>query len=108
MRLFGIILSLVVLVSCTSIPNAKTKTIKIWGNCGMCKKTIEQASNKTGEVELNWDPTTKLATIKFDGMQTNLNEILKRVAAVGYDNVKFKASNQAYDALHSCCQYERK
>jgi len=107
-RFFILVILLKLTFSCSSIPNSETKTVKIWGNCGMCKKTIEQAGNKSKEVEVNWDPSTKLAQIKFDAKQTNLNEILERIAGAGYDNVKFKASDKAYHTLHSCCQYERK
>lgn len=86
--------------------NKVTETVKINGNCGMCKKTIETAANnKTAKV--NWDVNTKIATITYDAKKTNLNEILKRVADAGYDNEKFTASDAVYDKLHGCCQYDR-
>ncbi len=34
-------------VSQAQIKNAKTETVKVYGNCGMCKTTIEKAGNKT-------------------------------------------------------------
>ena len=34
------------LTSCEAqVKNAKTETVKIYGNCGMCEKTIETAGN---------------------------------------------------------------
>ena len=40
----------VVLLSTTAcqsqINNAKTETVKVYGNCGMCETTIEKAANK--------------------------------------------------------------
>lgn len=86
--------------------NSVTETVKINGNCGMCKKTIETAANnKTAKV--NWNKDTKIATITYDSKKTNLNEVLKRVADAGYDNEKFTASDAVYSNLHGCCQYDR-
>ena len=86
--------------------NNVTETVKINGNCGMCKKTIETAANnKTAKA--NWNKDTKIATITYDSKKTNLNEILKRVAEAGYDNEKFTASETVYNKLHGCCQYDR-
>ena len=39
----GVLLSSV--NSFAQIKNAKTETVKIYGNCGMCKATIEKAGN---------------------------------------------------------------
>lgn len=89
------------------IKNKTTQTVKINGNCGMCKKTIETAANIDKEANVNWDKTTKTATVTFDTKKTNLDVILKRVAQAGYDNEKFSAPNAVYDQLHGCCQYDR-
>ena len=83
-----------------------TETVKINGNCGMCKKTIETAAN-TKTAKVNWDKNTKTAKVTFDSRKTNLNEILKRIADAGYDNEKFTAPDAVYDMLHGCCQYTR-
>ena len=32
----------------------KSQEIKVWGNCGMCKKVIEGAALKAGAKEANW------------------------------------------------------
>ena len=86
--------------------NNVTETVKINGNCGMCKKTIETAANNK-IAKLNWDANTKTATVTYDSKKTNLNEILKRVADAGYDNEKFTATDATYKNLHGCCQYDR-
>lgn len=89
------------------IKNAKTETVKIYGNCGMCKKTIEKAGNLKDVAEVNWNKETKIATITYNVEKTNQEEILKRIAAAGYDSKKNKASAAAYNALPGCCQYDR-
>jgi len=90
------------------IKNSQTASVKVYGNCGMCKKNIEAAANKKGAVKAKWDESTKMLSFTFDSKKTSAEEILQRVADAGYDNEKFSASASAYSKLHSCCQYERK
>jgi hypothetical protein len=89
------------------IKNAKTETVKVYGNCGMCKATIEKAGNLKKEAKVDWNENTQMATIKYDAKKTNPDEILKRIALVGYDSDKFLAPDAVYDNLHGCCQYDR-
>jgi len=97
-----------VIFSCTAqIPNAKTEAILIYGNCGMCEKTIEKAAFKNGEAKADWDKDTKMAQITFDTTKTNTNDVLRRIAAAGYDSDQFTAPDEAYNNLPGCCQYER-
>ncbi len=97
------------LMSCgSSIPNAVTEKVKIYGNCGMCEETIETAAFQDQVAEADWDVNTKMATITFDSTKTDLDAILKRVAESGYDNDHFTAPQPVYDKLHTCCKYDRK
>ena len=89
------------------IKHAKTKTIEISGNCGMCKNTIEKAGNKKHISTVSWNRETKIATITYNSDKTNVKDILKRIALAGYDNEVFYAPDNAYNSLHSCCQYQR-
>ena len=89
------------------IKNAKTETVKIYGNCGMCETKIENAGNIKKVAKVDWDQDSKMATLTYDSTKTNSNEILKRIALVGYDSDKFLAPDDVYDNLHGCCQYDR-
>lgn len=89
------------------IKNAKTATVKIYGNCGMCEKTIEKAGNLKNITKVDWNVDTKMATITYDVQKTNQDEILKRIALSGYDSDKFLAPDDSYSKLPACCQYER-
>lgn len=89
------------------IKNPKTETVKVWGNCEMCKTTIEKAANKKGIAKAVWNDETKQATITYNTKTTTLNEVLKRIALAGYDNTVFAATEAAYNNLPSCCQYDR-
>ncbi|MFH6997418.1 DUF3347 domain-containing protein [Flavobacterium sp. FlaQc-57] len=89
------------------IKNAKVINAKIYGNCEMCKTTIEKAGNIKNIVSVNWDENTKIAAITYNQKKTNQDEILKRIALAGYDSEQFLAPADAYAKLPKCCQYER-
>jgi len=89
------------------IKNSKADTIKISGNCGMCKTTIEKAGNKKKTSKVVWNEDTKLAIITYDTKKTNSDAILKKIALSGYDNEKYYAPDNVYANLHGCCKYER-
>ena len=89
------------------IKNAKTETVKVYGNCGMCESKIEKAGNLKNVAKVDWDQETQMATITYDATKTNQDEILKRIALVGYDSDKFLAPDDVYNNLHGCCQYDR-
>jgi copper chaperone CopZ len=89
------------------IKNAKTETVKIFGNCGMCETTIEKAGSLNKLASVDWDKDTKMAAITYDSAKTNPDEILKRIALAGYDSEKFLAPTDAFNTLPGCCQYER-
>ena len=93
--------------SIAQIKNAKTETVKIYGNCGMCKTNIEKAGNLKKVASVDWNKDTKMATLTYDTKKTNQDEILKRVALAGYDSEKFLAPDDVYSNLHGCCQYDR-
>ena len=87
--------------------NQKTETVKISGNCGMCKSTIEKAGNMKNQSTIDWNKDTKMATISYDSLKTSKEEILKRVALAGYDSENFLAPDDTYANLPGCCRYER-
>ena len=74
------------IISFGQIKNAKTENVKIYGNCGMCKATIEKAGNEKKVANVQWNKDTKMATLTYDSRKTNHDEILKRIALAGYDS----------------------
>jgi len=105
-----IMIAISVLLSTTSnaqIKNAKTESVKIYGNCGMCETKIEKAGNIKKIANVDWNQETQMATLTYDAKKTNQDEILKRIALVGYDSDKFLAPDDVYNNLHGCCQYDR-
>lgn len=105
-----IMIAISVLLSTTGnaqIKNAKTESVKIYGNCGMCETKIEKAGNIKKIANVDWNQETQMATLTYDAKKTNQDEILKRIALVGYDSDKFLAPDDVYNNLHGCCQYDR-
>lgn len=94
-------------ITFAQIKNAKTETVKIYGNCDMCKTNIGKAGNLKNISSVEWNEETKMATLSYDAKKTNEDEILKRIALAGYDNEKFLAPDDAYNKLAGCCQYKR-
>ena len=52
------------------IKNAKTETVKVYGNCSMCETTIEKAAAKKKVSVVNWNQDTKMATITYNSKKT--------------------------------------
>ena len=85
-----------------------TETFKGWGNCEMCKTTIEKSLKPIEGIKSSkWNVKTKMIAVKYETSKVSLETIKKTIAASGYDTEEFKASNEAYEKLHECCQYDR-
>ena len=98
---------LISFISIAQTPN-KTETFKVYGNCGMCKKTIESSlKKKDGVVSKQWDVNTKMLTVTYDPSKITIQQIGQKVADVGYDNQYTTAPDAKYTALDGCCQYDR-
>ena len=105
--LMAIYMLLFTTLSFAQIKNAKTETVKIYSNCGMCKATIEKAGNLKKVALVEWNKKDKMATITYNSKETTTTDVLKRIALAGYDSDQFLAPDNAYDGLMDCCKYER-
>lgn len=84
-----------------------TAQFKVWGNCEMCKETIEGSLKVEGISKAEWNTETKEIQVTYDSTKITLDQIQKNIAAAGYDNEKYKSDDKAYHSLPECCQYER-
>lgn len=89
------------------IKNAKTENLKIYGNCDQCKMDIEKAGNLKNVSHIDFNEDTEMAVVTYDINKTDADDILKRIALVGYDNEKYYAPDETYAKLGKCCQYKR-
>jgi copper chaperone CopZ len=116
MKYFGslIIISLLFISACKNensseqISNGTTAQFKVWGNCEMCKETIEGSLKIDGVSKADWNTETKQILVTYDSSKISLDQIQHRIADAGYDNEKYKSDEKVYHSLPECCQYERK
>jgi mercuric ion binding protein len=88
--------------------DSTVETFKVYGNCGMCKRTIEGSlTDVEGINSADWSSESKLMEVNFDKALISLSEIKQKISAVGYDTEEHRASEESYKGLHGCCQYER-
>ena len=86
----------------------KTEKFKVYGNCGMCEKTIEKAAlSVDGVSAADWDKTTKQMVVTFDDSKTDVHKVHMAIAKAGYDTEMHRGDDDAYNSLHSCCKYDR-
>ncbi|HKJ79237.1 MAG TPA: cation transporter [Prolixibacteraceae bacterium] len=106
-----VVLSLMVvamLTVTTAFGKSKTEKFKVFGNCGMCEKTIEKAAKSVDGVSTaDWDKESKMIQVSFDDSKTDVHKVHMAIAKAGYDTKMHKATDEAYNKLHGCCQYER-
>lgn len=109
-KLFGAAIIALLIFSCnSSLENAKTLEFKVWGNCGMCKKTIEGSlKNKPGLHSADWNVKSKQMKVIIDSTKIKAEEVHNFIAASGYDTDLKKGDDKAYAELHKCCKYDRK
>ena len=102
------LIAVLALISASVKAQITTQTLKVNGECSMCKKTIENACyGVKGLKTAEWNEDSLTLTVSFDSTKTTPTAILKRVAMVGYDSEQFKAADKVYLKLHGCCQYDR-
>jgi len=87
--------------------SVKAESFKVSGVCGMCKSRIEKTVRAEGAGSATWDSKTQLLTVSFDPSKLNSEVLSKKLAAVGHDTEKYKASDEVYSKLPGCCKYER-
>ena len=85
-----------------------TDTFRVYGNCGMCERTIEGAlENVHGVQGADWNNESGQMTVTYDTARITLGEIKQKIADVGYDSDTHRAEDETYNGLPGCCQYER-
>ena len=90
--------------------NAKI-SFEVDGICGMCKKRIETAALKSKGVKFAiWSVETHQLNVIMDERKTDIATIKSNILKVGHDivgleDVKQKATLEAYNSVHPCCKY---
>ncbi len=82
-----------------------TASIKVYGNCVMCKKRIEAALDYKGIKKSEWNTKTKQLQVVYNADKISEQKIHELVASVGHDTDKAKAKEETYATLPFCCLY---
>ena len=82
--------------------------VGVKGNCGQCKARIEKAAfGVKGVKSATWHDDDQMLHLIIDENKCTANDVSAAVAKLGHDTDKIKATVADYNALHSCCQYNR-
>lgn len=102
-----LIMAALILLSVSGNAQTKTDTIKVSGECGMCKNRIQKALKIDGIASAAWDTETKLLVVAYDVSKISNDDIQNKIAAVGHDTEKYTTDYKVYEKLPGCCHYDR-
>ncbi len=83
------------------------QNFKVKGSCEMCKERIEETALKAGAKTAAYSLENQILQLETDESHISFDAILKKIAEVGHDNEKYRASDEVYEKLAGCCHYER-
>jgi periplasmic mercuric ion binding protein len=91
----------------SNLPASKTESFKVLGACDMCKTRIEKGLKLDGVTKAVWNEKLQLVTVSYDPAKTSIDNMQKKLASIGHDTEKYKAPDDVYAKLPSCCHYDR-
>jgi periplasmic mercuric ion binding protein len=102
-----VITIIVAMLSVSAFAQSKviTASIKVYGNCSMCKKRIETALDHKGIKKAEWNTKTKELQVVYSSAKISEMQIHELVAKAGHDTDKVKAKEETYASLPFCCLY---
>jgi mercuric ion binding protein len=107
LKIFAVVAVCMALAATSFSQKVKTEAFKVSGECGMCKKKIEKAAKEAGASFASWNIQTKVLKVSYNTTGASTSSIQQRIAEAGYDTPGFKATEEAYNKLDACCQYDR-
>ncbi|NOZ48093.1 MAG: ATPase [Chlorobi bacterium] len=88
---------------------SKTVKFKVYGNCDICKESIEKAAYSVeGVSHAFWNKKTKIISVSLDSTKTNKDRVSMAIAKTGHDTEMHLATIKDYESLPECCQFERR
>ena len=103
--LFSLVVLAFVTFGSAQDSSVEETSLKVFGNCTMCKTRIEKALKIKGVRYARWNKSTKMLKVAFEPNVVTLDSLQKRMAAVGHDTEQYKAPDSVYEALPGCCLY---
>lgn len=107
MKKFFLLVINIIVITTSSLWSQKiqTDTLKVYGNCEMCKARIERAAFVKGVISAKWSPKTKLLIVQYKPNKVTREVIERSILNVGHDIEDKKAEDSIYQKLPSCCKY---
>ncbi len=108
--LLGMMLLLVTLSTQAQVKKNKNAkyTVMVNGNCEQCQRRIQKAAFSVDGVKTaNWNIESHKLEVTINEEKTSVAAVKKAVARVGHDAGEIRATNETYENLHHCCQYDR-
>lgn len=87
--------------------NVKHFEFPVAGNCGMCKKRIEDAIRLEGVKRADWNVKTGILSLNINTNKISQDSVQRKIAEAGHDTPLYPADDTTYNQLHSCCLYDR-
>ncbi|HTL09777.1 MAG TPA: heavy metal-associated domain-containing protein [Chitinophagaceae bacterium] len=87
----------------------KTASLKVESVCAHCKGNVEKAAASVkGIKSAEWNPATRLLTVKYDVFRKEaLDEVQRSIAQAGFGTEKYPASPVAESSSNACCCVSR-
>ena len=112
MKILGIILAVTTALAFNHKVSAQSKvkvvedSIKVYGNCVMCKRRIEKSLvEQKGVKMVDWNVSTKNLFIAYRPDKISEQQIHESIAKVGHDTEAIKAQDSVYTHLPFCCLF---
>lgn len=103
-----ILTALMALLTGVTFAQEKNKklTMEVDGKCDMCKTRIEKAALGVKGVKYAlWDIPSHELSLIIDERKTDPMKVKSALVAVGHDTKELKATDEAYEGVHTCCKY---
>ena len=89
--------------------NTTIEKIKVGGLCEMDKYRIESTALQIDGVKsADWNESTQILTVTYNVfVKDAVDKVEKKLASIGHDTPKYKATDVAYNSLPLCCHYRK-
>lgn len=103
------LISLLLFIVTYGVFGEEVKTeFKVFGNCGMCEKRIENAVlSLNGVLKASWNDKTNMMDVIYNDSLVDIREIHMAIAVVGHDTDLIFSHEDIFKSLPVCCRYDR-
>lgn len=102
--IFAVLFTCALLFNCSGNKEPKL-TLKVRGNCEMCKERIEATTQLIpGVSSAKWDVSSQILTVSYDSLNNPGQKLDKALADAGHGTENIEATKESDNALPPCCR----